>query len=96
MAMYDDDLSGIQKAAILLISLGPEKSANILRSNSIGPQLLLINSHKTGYKICSLFAVKLIRLPSSVIEISPIDSRLRNSRDNKGAEKPVFLANSRK
>lgn len=31
MAMYDDDLSGIQKAAILLISLGPEKSASIFK-----------------------------------------------------------------
>ena len=31
MAVYDDDLSGIQKAAILLISLGPEKSASIFK-----------------------------------------------------------------
>jgi flagellar motor switch protein FliG len=28
---YDEELSGIQKAAILLISLGPEKSANVFK-----------------------------------------------------------------
>mgnify|MGYP002624738905 CR=1 FL=1 len=28
---YDEELSGVQKAAILLISLGPEKSANIFK-----------------------------------------------------------------
>ncbi|MCM1156950.1 MAG: flagellar motor switch protein FliG [Bacteroidales bacterium] len=31
MASYDDDVSGVRKAAILLISLGPEKSANIFK-----------------------------------------------------------------
>ncbi|MBO5468426.1 MAG: flagellar motor switch protein FliG [Lachnospiraceae bacterium] len=31
MAMYDDEMSGAQKAAVLLISLGPEKSANIFK-----------------------------------------------------------------
>lgn len=31
MAAYEDEISGIQKAAILLISLGPEKSASIFR-----------------------------------------------------------------
>ena len=31
MSMYDEDMSGAQKAAILLISLGPEKSANIFK-----------------------------------------------------------------
>ena len=31
MSMYDDEMSGAQKAAILLISLGPEKSANIFK-----------------------------------------------------------------
>ncbi len=31
MSMNDEDMSGAQKAAILLISLGPEKSANIFK-----------------------------------------------------------------
>ena len=31
MESYDDEITGIQKAAILLISLGPEKSANIFK-----------------------------------------------------------------
>jgi flagellar motor switch protein FliG len=31
MPSYDEDISGIQKAAILLISLGPEKSASIFK-----------------------------------------------------------------
>lgn len=31
MASSYEEISGIQKAAILLISLGPEKSANIFR-----------------------------------------------------------------
>ncbi len=31
MATYDDEISGVQKAAILLISLGPEKSASVFK-----------------------------------------------------------------
>ena len=31
MAAYDDEISGVQKAAILLISLGPEKSASVFK-----------------------------------------------------------------
>lgn len=31
MAANEEDISGIQKAAILLISLGPEKSASIFK-----------------------------------------------------------------
>ena len=31
MSSYDEEITGIQKAAILLISLGPEKSANVFK-----------------------------------------------------------------
>ena len=57
MSMYNDELSGIQKAAILLISLGPEKSANIfkhLKEDEIEALTLEIANTRSVLKVVSV------------------------------------------
>ena len=46
-----EEISGIQKAAILLIALGPDKSSSVFKHLKEDDSIEIINIHGKGYKL---------------------------------------------